>query len=1051
MGFRLLLTGFAIVCLGSWARGLEEEGLVGRWDFDEGSGPIAHDTSGQGNHGQLHGPIWVQQGSGYALSFDGVNDYVDCGNRTNLDLTEAVSLEAWVNPGALPAAEPMIVGKYYDSYGLTYYKDGNLWFYISGGGNHLSGRLEIGVWSHVVATFDGTTMTLYINGEKVASKQSKASTIASGKNFWMGVLRADSSAQGLGYSIHWRGRLDRVRVYNRPLSEEEVFHHYKQAAGEYGVDTTWFDRLRVVLYPFRAEQRLLALWDGSGIFPRSAEARLEVFLVRKDGTEVAGDHQEFPSLPPSGQLCSSFSLADLPPGNYAVRGRLTGPKGLDLQGESTFRHPTPPVEVPAPTQRKVGPLKPPPPIPPFQLKVQPGGGFFISMKGRSVPFESSFSYPYGGENRLLAGSPDRRGEATWQVTVRRGLSSHTRQGGEVKGHYEVMARGKFYSLQREILCYSNRILVRDTIRNETDEDLGILLDNALDATKQPYQDWALSGFPHAVRRSETQSPSVFVAWKDGGIGFLPLDDVYIVQSTVYAEHGRAGLLTDKFGLAARASYTLEWAIYLTATPDYYEFLNAVRRDEKRNQVTVEGGFAFIPREGISREEVERRHLLYASFGCLSNVADDPEIEIEGIDFLWLPRERARLRSEFEVIRKVNPHLKLMFHVAHSLISTNKPGELFPDSRVLDSQGNHVLYPYDYDACAYFSRQRHQEGWRWYIYYPTPGNSFHEALMQSVDVMVDDIGCNGAFMDGFFYGYGSPYTYDRWDGHTVEMDPETKTIKRKVGSVLLLSQPSMVEFTRRMAAKGAVVIANNVIQTRTISALPIIVDQECRSGPDVHLAQTPCALGNPTVIRNETDVYRDVLDKLKWGNLYFYYGEGNLTHPSLPQQMYPITVEEIHAGTIQGRERIVTMHSGIYGWRGSRELHLGYRYNPVGVPVPAEFLTTVDAAGVRTQVSLEPQESAVLKKIPVTLCSREPVNLVCEQYDAAGLALDLNGQGPVEVRVRNGDFPISPGVCYRISTSPQLLQASAHGLLRVPLVLKGPAQLIIRPDKRPAAP
>ena len=45
-------------------------------------------------------------------------------------------------------------------------------------------------------------------------------------------------------------------------------------------------------------------------------------------------------------------------------------------------------------------------------------------------------------------------------------------------------------------------------------------------------------------------------------------------------------------------------------------------------------------------------------------------------------------------------------------------------------------------------------------------------------MVDEMGCNGVFMDGFMTAYGGPYTYDRWDGHTADIDPATHTIKRK---------------------------------------------------------------------------------------------------------------------------------------------------------------------------------------------------------------------------------------------------------------------------------
>ena len=134
MAFRIIWIGLALTCWGARARAQQEEGLVGHWDFDEGPGEVARDVSGNHNHGVVQGPVWVERGTGYALSFDGVDDYVDCGHSPSLDLTSAVSLEAWVQPGSLPPHEPLIVGKFFESYGLTHYKDGQSWFYISGGG-----------------------------------------------------------------------------------------------------------------------------------------------------------------------------------------------------------------------------------------------------------------------------------------------------------------------------------------------------------------------------------------------------------------------------------------------------------------------------------------------------------------------------------------------------------------------------------------------------------------------------------------------------------------------------------------------------------------------------------------------------------------------------------------------------------------------------------------------------------------------------------------------------------------------------------------------------
>ena len=65
----IYLTSFVLVL--SMA-GNTSADLVGHWGFDEGSGSVAHDTSGNGHDGTFEGnPQWVAGYFGGALEFDG--------------------------------------------------------------------------------------------------------------------------------------------------------------------------------------------------------------------------------------------------------------------------------------------------------------------------------------------------------------------------------------------------------------------------------------------------------------------------------------------------------------------------------------------------------------------------------------------------------------------------------------------------------------------------------------------------------------------------------------------------------------------------------------------------------------------------------------------------------------------------------------------------------------------------------------------------------------------------------------------------------------------
>jgi hypothetical protein len=310
--------------------------------------------------------------------------------------------------------------------------------------------------------------------------------------------------------------------------------------------------------------------------------------------------------------------------------------------------------------------------------------------------------------------------------------------------------------------------------------------------------------------------------------------------------------------------------------------------------------------------------------------------------------------------------------------------------------------------------------------------------------MDEIGADGPFMDGFMWPYGGEYTYDRWDGHTAQIDPKTQTIVRKMGSVLLLSQDALAAFCRKVRGKGGVVIANNSVITRTIGRENYIIhDSECYAGPHTHLASTPMSLSMFEGIRTEPDIYRDVLDKLAWGNLYVYYGECPLTYPSVPAQMYPITWKGIHSGWAQGAERLITMRPGIYGWRGDRQLHFVHLYDCRGVQIPHGFPTTIDSTGVRTRVELGRQQCAVVKKLPITVESAGPVNVHVGKYESKTIELAANAGRSAKLTIRNGDFPVKAGSEYLVAIAGRQTRVVADSVGSLVVSFEPAGQVDIR--------
>jgi len=341
-------------------------GLVGEWTFDEGKGDIARDSSGQNNPARLHGPRFVRAGKGFALKFDGVKDYVICEDTASLGITGPITLMAWVHPSVVPGGEAGIVGKYTEVLGLTFYKNGSAYFYVSSGGNNVHTPLNVGEWQHVVCTFDGTQMTLYMNAVSKDTKVSQFKEVKRGANFLMGCFTADPKATDLADPAlaHYAGLLDNVRVFNRCLNVEEIASYYKAEAGERAIDTSAFDKVIVKPYPYWDHRLVIVDADLGGFFalPKGMVLRIELRRAGLEGPPLAA--QEVAKLPETNRARDlELKLpADVAFGDYEVRAVLSDAQGVKSSEFVKLTYAPAEKTIPSPTQRAAAAL----PLPSFR-------------------------------------------------------------------------------------------------------------------------------------------------------------------------------------------------------------------------------------------------------------------------------------------------------------------------------------------------------------------------------------------------------------------------------------------------------------------------------------------------------------------------------------------------------------------------------------------------------------------------------------------------------------------------------------------------------------
>ena len=196
-------------------------GVVAAYGFDEGNGTTTADQSGNGNTGSLSNTVWAANGKfGSALSFNGSSARVNVADSASLHISSGMTLEAWVRPSAIGDWRTVILKERTGYYAGALYASTDTnrpsAHVFTAGDHEIRGpsQVPVGVWTHLAATYSGTTLALYVNGAQVASAPA-AGALAS----HTGPLRIGGNAI---WGEYFNGLIDEVRVYNRALTASEV-------------------------------------------------------------------------------------------------------------------------------------------------------------------------------------------------------------------------------------------------------------------------------------------------------------------------------------------------------------------------------------------------------------------------------------------------------------------------------------------------------------------------------------------------------------------------------------------------------------------------------------------------------------------------------------------------------------------------------------------------------------------------------------------------------------------------------------------------------------
>lgn len=205
---------------------------VAHWKIDEKTGDTVYDNSGRGNSGTVTNATWKSATDcqvGSCLEFDGDGDYID--NGVLGDLKNNFSFSMWMNPALGNSASfPIAYQNGGDSTSLQFrieYAQSTpdimqFGMYINGATTELTAQQALipGSWNHVVGTYDGSTMKLYIDGSLDNSKSQTGIPVYSNSRLVLGARYTGS------YNTEWAGFIDEVKIFDYALTPRQVAQEY---------------------------------------------------------------------------------------------------------------------------------------------------------------------------------------------------------------------------------------------------------------------------------------------------------------------------------------------------------------------------------------------------------------------------------------------------------------------------------------------------------------------------------------------------------------------------------------------------------------------------------------------------------------------------------------------------------------------------------------------------------------------------------------------------------------------------------------------------------
>jgi hypothetical protein len=168
--------------------------------------------------------------NGYSLDLDGTDDRVELGDISSLNSTSAFSISFWVKLSSSAPSPTYFYQSGSDTFAnaISFYESSSLDFLIGKGGSAYAGTrysssIKDNTWHHLVGVYNGSTMTIYLDGSvptqsNIGTAIPSSTVSTAGNNPHIGS-KTDNSAELVG-------KMDDFSIFNSALTATEVTNIY---------------------------------------------------------------------------------------------------------------------------------------------------------------------------------------------------------------------------------------------------------------------------------------------------------------------------------------------------------------------------------------------------------------------------------------------------------------------------------------------------------------------------------------------------------------------------------------------------------------------------------------------------------------------------------------------------------------------------------------------------------------------------------------------------------------------------------------------------------